>query len=268
MRLFVLVSVMVVAVVLLASGGPAAAKPGDGISQQVAALQQQVSELELAYADLMERTHELEAVLAYVRVNTGPINGLAGPHVIFEGVNVHVRSGSGATDGTLNGLGNLLVGYNERLGGEDRSGSHNFVVGREHTYSSFGGFVAGRRNAVTAQDSSVSGGKDNTASGDESSVSGGIGNEASGDRSSVSGGVSNDASGKYSTVSGGSGSETTGGVSSVSGGDRNTASGRYSSVSGGRNNAAGGSYSSVSGGNGRRAFGDGDWVAGALWQDN
>jgi hypothetical protein len=35
-----------------------------------------------------------------------------GNGVIFEGCNVHVRSGAGATE-TVNGLGNLIVGYNE-----------------------------------------------------------------------------------------------------------------------------------------------------------
>jgi hypothetical protein len=35
--------------------------------------------------------------------------------VYFDGCNVNIRSGSGATDGTLNGLGNLVVGYNEKV---------------------------------------------------------------------------------------------------------------------------------------------------------
>ena len=35
---------------------------------------------------------------SFMRIVFGPINGLAGPHLIIEGVNVHIRSGSGATD--------------------------------------------------------------------------------------------------------------------------------------------------------------------------
>jgi hypothetical protein len=43
--------------------------------------------------------------------------------------NVHVRNGLGET-ATTNATGNLIVGYNEDfLGDEDRSGSHNLVVG-------------------------------------------------------------------------------------------------------------------------------------------
>jgi len=49
-------------------------------------------------------------------------------------------SGSGATEGMINGLGNLIVGYNEDVGSNaTRTGSHNLVVGIEHSYSSYAG---------------------------------------------------------------------------------------------------------------------------------
>lgn len=59
-----------------------------------------------------------EAILAladYVKVEPDIINELSGPHVIFEGANVHIRSGSGSTSdgGDPSGLGNLIIGYNE-----------------------------------------------------------------------------------------------------------------------------------------------------------
>src|SRR5262249_37844100 len=103
-----------------------------------------------------------------------------GNDVIFEGCNVHIRSGAGATDAPVNRLGNLIVGYNE-VGQpfEIRTGSHNLVVGPFHTYSSHGGFVAGHNNALLAPHASVSGGELNTASGADASVSGGVGNTAS-----------------------------------------------------------------------------------------
>ncbi len=79
---------------------------------------------------------------------------------VFTGVNVHVRSRSGATDGTINGLGNLIVGYNEaRTTKSVKSGSHNLVVGRNHNYVSYGGLVAGYQNAVSGLYASVSGGQ-------------------------------------------------------------------------------------------------------------
>ena len=34
------------------------------------------------------------------------------------------------------GLGNLVIGYNEDSGDDDRSGSHNLIVGGYHSYSS------------------------------------------------------------------------------------------------------------------------------------
>jgi len=121
---------------------------------------------------------------------------ISGNDVYFAGFNVHIRSGSGATDGdtgsgpTTNGLGNLIVGYDESLGPEDKSGSHNLVVGPYHTYSAYGGLVAGGFNTVSGPHSSVSGGSGNTASGPVSSVSGGQNNITSGTNSSVSGGLS------------------------------------------------------------------------------
>lgn len=93
------------------------------------------------------------ALAPFVSLNTNVLNQVSGPHVIFEGVNVHIRSGADTTneDGTLTGLGNLIIGYNEvppGFGGE-RAGSHNLVVGPDHRYSSFGGLVAGHRNTIS-----------------------------------------------------------------------------------------------------------------------
>jgi GAF domain-containing protein len=135
-----------------------------------------------------------------------------GNDVIFEGCNVHVRSGAGATNAPVNGLGNLIVGYNEidpRFP-EDRTGSHNLVVGPEHTYSSHGGLVAGFSNEVSGPHASVSGGFDSRASGIGASVSGGDTNVASGNFASVSGGFSNQASGVAASASGGIAHHATG----------------------------------------------------------
>lgn len=49
-------------------------------------------------------------------------------------MNLQVINGEGATADTANGLGNLIVGYNEDTDvPSDRSGSHNLVVGEDHT---------------------------------------------------------------------------------------------------------------------------------------
>lgn len=60
----------------------------------------------------------------------------SGNQVYVTGANLHVRSGLGATLANgFNGLGNLIVGYNESRGNaanpDVRTGSHNIVAGRK-----------------------------------------------------------------------------------------------------------------------------------------
>ncbi len=114
----------------------------------------------------------------------------------FSGINLHIVNGTGNTEGQVNGLGNLIVGYNEpRTGGHvaKHTGSHNVIIGSMHSYSSYGGLVAGSTNTITGKYSSVSGGQWNTASGDYSSVSGGHLSSAKGKYSTVNGGLSSSA---------------------------------------------------------------------------
>ena len=113
-------------------------------------------------------------------------------------------NGLGST-GTTNGLGNLIVGYNEerRFRPNNRTGSHNVVVGTYHNFSSFGGVVVGNQNEISGGFASVSGGIGNTASGSYAAVSGGNGNTASGNFAAVSGGILNTARGDHASVSGG-----------------------------------------------------------------
>jgi hypothetical protein len=189
-------------------------------------------------AALEARIEELEALVATLQASSVPNLGTylridesnpQRPTAWFEAVNVMVVNGTGTTAGATNGLGNLIVGYDEFLGEEDdnKNGSHNLVVGIGHNYSSFGGFVAGRDNTVSREYASVSGGNGNTASGRSSSVSGGNGNTASGQHSSVSGGAGNTASGDTSSVSGGQINTASGSASSVSGGFTRAASGQF-----------------------------------------
>lgn len=236
----------------------AADPPGPTLPDRVAALEAKVA--------------ALQALLAYISVVPGAINGLVGPHLIITGANVHIRSGSGETDDaeTPTGLGNLVIGYNENtmIGTpQPRTGAHNLVVGPFHGFTDVGGFVAGFSNSVTGAYSTVSGGYLNTASGDVASVSGGTINTASGIRASVSGGFGNTASGEDASVSGGAGNTASGNRASVSGGTQNTASFDYASVSGGFGNTASGQDASVSGGHQREAAGAHDWRAGGLFQD-
>jgi len=192
----------------------------------------------------------IEELTSYLTIDEGSnINGLAPPHVIITGANLHIRSGAGEY-GEANGLGNLVVGYNEAATADTtkRNGSHNLVVGPEHEYPSLGGLVAGLANKVFGQYSTVTGGYDHLAEGYLSSISGGYRNEAPGEYASVSGGLLNIASGPAATVTGGAENTASGVESSVNGGEANTASGSYSSVNGGAGNTAQADWSSVGGG--------------------
>jgi hypothetical protein len=184
----------------------------------------------------------------YVSVSTGSINGLAGPHVIFSGANVHVRSGDSSRNSfTRNGLGNLVVGYNEPSGEPDaeRSGSHNLVVGPNHRYNFGVGFVTGFASRLGGDAASVSGGAFNNAGAEFSSVSAGSNNWATGMYSSVSGGNGNTASGNTAAISAGGGNQATGDLSSVAGGANNTASGLFSTVGGGSGLTNAGSFTFI-----------------------
>jgi hypothetical protein len=94
----------------------------------------------------------------FVTVNPNPENNVIGPNISFHGANIHIESGSGATDdhGNLSGLGNLFIGYDELAGNHGgiystdlRSGSHNLIVGRYHSYANtVGCFIAGYANSI------------------------------------------------------------------------------------------------------------------------
>lgn len=179
----------------------------------------------------------------------------------ISGVNVRLVNGAGAT-ATQNGVGNLIVGYNEpTVASGERTGSHNLVVGRGHDYASHGGAVVGESNRITGAFATVTGGFDNEASGTHASVTGGSENFATGRFAWVGGGGSNFsapagpegvggnlASGDWSTVVGGSGNEASGAYATVTGGALNDATGEGSAVQGGQSNLASHVYSAVSGG--------------------
>jgi hypothetical protein len=130
--------------------------------------------------DSDQRLAALEAMLTAVTFD-------ATKHeVVITGANLRIVNGLGATD-TTNGVGNLIVGYNEERQAiptctgrptqppctNTRTGSHNVVVGWGLNFSSFGGLVNGELNEISGRFSSVSGGENNIASGNHSSVSGG-----------------------------------------------------------------------------------------------
>ncbi len=86
-----------------------------GLIDQEKAERQAADETMLAELGNVSIPQSLSALADFVLVEYEGINGLVGPHVIFEGANLHIRSGYGATNdgGSPSGLGNLIIGYNE-----------------------------------------------------------------------------------------------------------------------------------------------------------
>jgi len=231
--------------VAIAGGGAVATQNGDtngdgsrDISDAVHLLQWLFSGGEPPVAIAQEGgglTPEQEEILGHMSIVQMPVddNGSTRETIRFSGVNVQVVNGTGSTGlggaaAAGNGLGNLIVGYQELrsddgVDGTDdtnnRRGSHNLVVGSENNYSIWGGQVVGARNTISGSLSTVSGGYHNTASGNFSTVSGGLSNTALGENSTVSGGLRNLAREEFSTVIGGHDNIATHRGSSVGGGN-------------------------------------------------
>lgn len=193
-------------------------------------------------AALEERVAMLEALLANVTI--------VGDNLRLTGMNLQVVSGSGSTSGSVNGTGNVIVGYNESNSNNDeRTGSHTLVVGRYHSYSSYGGIVAGEDNIVSGEVAAVLGGAQNEADGDGAVVVGGYKNRASGETSAVLSGETNRAGGRSCAV--------TSGVN-------NLCTGLAATVTGGTNNFCSGNGSVIGGGGSRSLGSNTGWLAGSL----
>lgn len=161
-------------------------------------------------------------------------SGVGGkPTVEFSAVNLQVVSGSGLTNGPVNGEGNLVVGYDEKPGLQ--TGSNNLILGYGQSYSSYGALVGGSYNASAGPFTDVFGESDK-ASGYAASVTGGIHNAAEGSNSLVAGGQKNKAKGLYAAIGGGSENTAEGESSEVSAGHLNKTHGIASAILGGDGN--------------------------------
>jgi hypothetical protein len=233
------------------AAAPAANAGGDlkAIKRQLAAMQKLVNGLraelkseataraglEAAVASLRTQVQAANDAVRALRANSVlDLNGYVSfdnssgyPTVLFNGINVQVVNGTGATQ-SVNGLGNVILGYNRPRSTEPlcslgyfntqvecvahggvwarshKSGSHNLVGGDYNAYSSWGGLVFGLENAIAAPYAAIGGGAGNVALGDLSAVAGGSMNAASGMYAVVNGGLSNAASGAFASVGGGS----------------------------------------------------------------
>ena len=229
-------------------------------------------------------TPEQEEILGHMNiVYLDDGQGGTNKTIRVTGVNIQLVNGLDATNGNpllpaslepddhvVNGVGNLIVGYNEEGNyspGYNRTGSHNILVGAENSASSFGGIVTGFQNTTSGSYACITGGRVHLASGQFSSVSGGYGGIASGTQSTIAGGQGNQALASNTFIGGGIENVAQGPSSAVLSGSQNQAVGVRAVVVGGQFNTASGDGSVVSGGLSRVATGEYDWVAGSLFED-
>ena len=239
------------------------------LQAQVTALQGKVTTLEGRVSTLeTQNTAQQTAIDSFAALLAG-VSRTSGPDtLLLTGMNLQVVNGSGFTDNGQfpfvnheNGLGNLIIGYN-RANGDTRTGSHNLVIGDDHSYSGTVSVVTGWNNTVGPGFWSFAAGSNNTASGN-GSFAAGSNNTASNVGSFVGGGTTNTSSGVYSLVSGGEFNTASSNGSWVGGGHFNTASGLVQSfIAGGSNNSATGFNSFIGGGHNNIASGGDSFVGG------
>jgi FtsZ-binding cell division protein ZapB len=191
-------------------------------------LQNQINGLQTSVTAVQNQLANASHVLAldpYVSVDLAMENGVRAPNIVFSGANVHIVSGSGATNdnGTLTGLGNLIIGYDENppvsANPQYRKGSHNLIVGRGNEFSAQGfgnliagennyingecGFVAGANNVIYQLNASICGGQYNSVGGSFNVVVGGAYNAMNQTGDVIVGGYDNGEVGTYSVMLGG-----------------------------------------------------------------
>lgn len=230
--------------------------------------QTEVTSLQGQVRTLTSEVSALESLLTGVTRAT--VNGYETLQI--SGENVQIVNGDG-TEESENGLGNLILGYNDSAGVQ--SGSHNLVLGTGQAYTSYGGIVGGQWNTVTSPYAIV-GGEYNRINDDSSSIVGGCDNitgsgvvptgpcPSSGDEAIV-GGLSNDATGVASTIGGGQSNTASGAVAGVSNGLSNLASATLAWIGGGYSNHASDNEAVITGGGHNSASGEVSTVVGGYY---
>ena len=168
--------------------------------------------------------------------------------VLLSGANLQVVNGEGQST-AVNGLGNVIIGYNESdTSTMMRGGSHNLVMGRMNQYASHGGLIHGLNNTILSSEGAVIAGSNNVVSGVRSAVLGGDQNTASGNKVVAVGGVHNEAKGSVAIVIGGSENVADGTATTIAGGALNETLGTQTTVVGGGLNIGDGYRGVVVGG--------------------
>jgi hypothetical protein len=171
--------------------------------QSAAQLQSEIVSLRATVSALQSQVNLLAtnpalALGPFVTVNpNAQPDGVLGPNITFHGANVHIVNGTGKTM-LINGLGNLIVGYNEPAFNDrlpdlatDRRGSHNIVVGfgNRYTINSWGSLVAGDMNVADGPAEFITGLLNyGSPDGRDSAILGGFDSESHAQQSVILGG--------------------------------------------------------------------------------
>src|SRR5690554_5857113 len=254
-----------------------------------------------------ERIENLELLLSRVKLEevNGKMSYIFGPEsctlpdgtpVSPCGVNVYVRNGSGASNNTFNGLGNIIIGSNRPPAKATpiRNAAHSIIVGEEHEYlisssaifgyqhNIIGGMMtlmSGRghfsvngaavgtsiiggieHEIIGASLNAIVGGAQHISAEGFCSLLGGFGNLCNSLHGQVIGGKHNRVDAKASTIGGGYYNEIspTGIAATIIGGELNIAEGPQCSVFGGSGQHiySGGMNGAISGGYLGRMYGE------------
>ncbi len=258
----------------------------NGLKTTINTQQTTINSLQTTINSLKTTVNSQATTISALQQKTAPISiltdttrtdGKKNTELVFTGVNVHIVSGSGATndnafsaDGSpipgahLLGLGNLTIGYNALNNsqgyGNVRTGSHNLILGDSNNYSSFGGVIAGLNNSINGRFDVVMGGECQLGLADEAVVIGGENNTVQVRQGSILGGQFNLVTSRFGTVVGGQ-NNTAGGAD-----DPNIAA--ATTVTGGLGNYAGGQNSVISGGRYVVTWAGYGWAAGSEGSQN
>lgn len=209
-------------------------------------------------------TPEEAKILSFLAYTEQP-DGQGGlvPTIVLTGVNLQIVNGEGQTH-AKNGAGNIVIGYNETGHplGDDRTGSHYLVFGRECNYSGAAGLVGGEQNIAEGAGSVILSGSANRIA--ENTVHCVI---AAGGGNVITASTFATTSGAF--IGSGSGNINTATSSAIVGGRENRAGeGSDIVIGGGQDNAAAGQASVVSGGVARQTGASGSWVGGMFFSPN
>lgn len=177
-------------------------------SLEGASLPTRMSAVETTASSMDVRTKVVEARTASMSAMT--INGY--PSLVFNGVNVHIRNGSGSTTSN-NGVGNLILGYDEVSTGQpEKVASHSLITGFGNTYKGYGLVMSGQFNRVAGNYAAVVAGDGDTTEAALSALIAGIANKvtATGSHGTIFGGQWNVNSGNQDILVGTNSRTTTG----------------------------------------------------------